>query len=224
VLIAVSRLDGKMNASELALVAVPRQNSNSASIDAGSQTKESLPSVLVSTSMPSVMLLSIRRLFRCLSFHRSANILPGRRPSTRNMRTMSLSRSLRWNRIWGISSGVRCFVALRFRDLGTASLPAGFFGSISSSTASSSIELRYTRILDRTLFEYRGGSPCPADRTCAGIRWRLPSESLTWGGFVHIQISADRVPKRAGVDRLGNVAVTPRRPGILLLRCHRVCR
>jgi hypothetical protein len=39
---------------------------------------------------------------------------------------------------------VRCFVALRFPDFGTASLPAGFFGSISNSTASSSIELRYT--------------------------------------------------------------------------------
>ena len=84
-LIAAPWLGGKMNASGFALAAVQRQNSNSVSIEAGIQTKEWLPSVLVSTSMPSVMLLSIRRLFPCLSFHRSANISPGRSP-TRNMR------------------------------------------------------------------------------------------------------------------------------------------
>jgi hypothetical protein len=77
-----------MNASGVAAVAVSRQNSSSVSIETGSQTKESLPSVLVPSSMPSVMLLSIRRLFPCLSFHRRANISPGRSPSTRNMRTM----------------------------------------------------------------------------------------------------------------------------------------
>ena len=85
-LIAALWLEGKMNASGFALAAVQRQNSNSVSIEAGIQTKEWLPSVLVSTSMPSVMLLSIRRLFPCLSFHRSANISPGRSPSTRKMR------------------------------------------------------------------------------------------------------------------------------------------
>ncbi len=38
VLIAVPRLEGKMNASGLALVAGPRQNSSSVSIEAASQT------------------------------------------------------------------------------------------------------------------------------------------------------------------------------------------
>jgi hypothetical protein len=49
----LARLDGKMNASALASLAVVRQNSSSVSMERGSHTAASLPSVLVSTSMPS---------------------------------------------------------------------------------------------------------------------------------------------------------------------------
>jgi hypothetical protein len=62
VLIAVPRADGKLKASGPALLLAVLQNSSSVSIDAGSHTKESLPSVFVSTFTPSVILLSIRRL------------------------------------------------------------------------------------------------------------------------------------------------------------------
>jgi hypothetical protein len=84
VLIGVPRLDGKMNASGLASLLMERRNSSSVSMEAGSHTEESLPSVLVSISIPSVTLLSMRRLLPSLSFQRRANISPGRRPSTRN--------------------------------------------------------------------------------------------------------------------------------------------
>src|ERR1700693_2605177 len=89
---AVPVVDGKINASSLASGEAPRHHSSSVSIEEGSQPLPSLPSVLVSTS---VLLLSMRRLFCCLSFQRRANISPGRRPSTRNIRTMSRSRSPR---------------------------------------------------------------------------------------------------------------------------------
>src|SRR4029077_16871959 len=63
VLIAVPLAEGKMNMSGAASLLTDLHHSSSVSMDTGSQTLVLLPSVLVSTSMPSVMLLSMRRLF-----------------------------------------------------------------------------------------------------------------------------------------------------------------
>ncbi len=63
VLIAVPRAEGKMKASGTAALLPDLHHSSSVSIDTGIQTLVVVPSVFVSTSMPSVMLLSIRRLF-----------------------------------------------------------------------------------------------------------------------------------------------------------------
>jgi hypothetical protein len=60
---AVPRAEGKMNASGLGSLQAARHHSSSISMEEGSQTLASLLWVLVSTSMPSVTLLSMRRLF-----------------------------------------------------------------------------------------------------------------------------------------------------------------
>ena len=135
VLIAVPRAEGKMNASGAALLVTDIHHSSSASMDIGSQTFVLLPSVLVSTSIPSVILLSMRRLFCALSFHRSAKSSPGRSPSTRNIRTIRRSRSLRLKRTTGICSGVRWTPVTFLPERGTASFAAGFLIMNSSSSA-----------------------------------------------------------------------------------------
>ena len=65
-LMAAPRADRKMNAFVLASVLTGLHHSSSVSIETGSHTFALLPSVFVSTSMPSVMLASIRRLFCAL--------------------------------------------------------------------------------------------------------------------------------------------------------------